>query len=152
MSADSPASTQKHLIHPNSLANLRPVPWKPGQSGNPGGNYRHTPKVSNAYARLLAMSPEQIESFVPSNGAEEIALARYKQAKTKRGLKDAIEVTDRTEGKAAATIRIESDESERLIIRLQERFLARTGIELSRSDAIARLTDLDPSFAGQLTE
>lgn len=37
-SGESQGSTQPtRKIHPNSLANLRPKPWKKGQSGNPGG-------------------------------------------------------------------------------------------------------------------
>ena len=37
MSKGNGSSTAKHKPgkHPNSLANLRPIPWKPGQSGNP---------------------------------------------------------------------------------------------------------------------
>jgi hypothetical protein len=33
-------------VHPNSLANLRPQPWQPGESGNPEGR-----KTAGAYIR-----------------------------------------------------------------------------------------------------
>ncbi len=30
--------TAKRKMHPNSLANLKPILWKPGESGNPKGS------------------------------------------------------------------------------------------------------------------
>ena len=135
--------------------NLRPA-WQPGVSPNPGGRPKGTPQISVCYARLLALSAEDLDAFVPSNVAESIALARVRDAQQRDGnatigLKNAAEITDRTEGKAPQRIEHSSNlESERMIIRLQERFLARTGIELTRADAIARLIELEPALAGQL--
>ena len=158
MSADAGEIGQKHRMHPNSLMNLRPA-WEPGKgSPNPGGYPKGTPKVSVAYARLLALPAAELATYEPATVAEAIALKQIRAAtedKTPafRALPSAIEITDRTEGKAQQRIEHTSGlESERMIIRLQERFLARTGIELSRADAVARLVDLDPTLAGQLHE
>ena len=127
--------------------------WQPGQSGNPGGMPKGTPKVSVAYQKLLALSAAELATFEPATVAESIALARIKAAQTIKGLPDTAEITDRTEGKAPQTIQVTSNvESERIIIRVQERFLARTGIELSRSDAIERLREIDPQLAAQLSD
>lgn len=151
MSADSGEITQGHRINPNSLLNLRP--FQPGVSGNPGGMPKGTPRISDAYRRLIAMSSAELAEFKPANGAEEIALARFNKAKTDRGLPDTAEITDRLEGKAPQRFEHSNvDERERIIIRLQERFLARTGVELSRSEAVARLAELDPTLAAQLTD
>lgn len=117
-------------------------------TGNPGGNYRGTPKVSNAYARLLAMTPAELESFQPANVAESIALSRIQAAQGEDKPYNTAEITDRTEGKAKQVLEVNTGlEHERMIIRLQERFLARTGIELSRDEAVARLAEIDPTFA-----
>lgn len=39
--------------HPNSLANLRPRPWQPGQSGNPAGRARSGAYISEWLNALL---------------------------------------------------------------------------------------------------
>ncbi len=41
--------------HPNSLANLRPRPWQPGQSGNPAGRARSGAYISECLNALLIM-------------------------------------------------------------------------------------------------
>ena len=152
MSADESHLGQKHRnINPNSLMNLRP-PWEPGKSPNPGGLPKGTPKVSVAYAKLLALSAEDLETFKPATVAESIALARVREAQSekRRGLANTAEITDRTEGKAKQTLELNNSlEHERIIIRLQERFLARTGVELPREEAIARLAEIDPAIAAQ---
>lgn len=52
--SDRPKRTQRH---PNSLKNLRP--WKPGQSGNPGGQPKHD--VAREIARaIFTNNPEAI--------------------------------------------------------------------------------------------
>ena len=82
--------------------------FKPGQSGNPGGNYKNTPKISNAYNRLLAMPPDEFKKFKPSNMAEEIAFRQMRAAsKVDCSLPAAREITDRTEGKARQNMVIE---------------------------------------------
>ena len=148
MSADN-TQNQSSKYPLERIAGLRP--FQPGQSGNPGGMPRGTPKVSVAYARLLALTPAELEAFEPSNVAEQLALARIRAAEGEDKPYNTAEITDRTEGKAPQRIEHANvSDSERMIIRLQERFLARTGIELSREDAIARLADLEPTLAAQL--
>lgn len=93
--------TQKQRINPNSLQNLKS--FKPGVSGNPGGNYKHTPKLSNAFAKLLAMSPEDFELYEPANIAEELAydqIATARDSKPLEALAIVKEISDRVEGKA----------------------------------------------------
>lgn len=98
---------QKHRMNPNSLANLKPA-WQPGQSGNPGGNYKNTPKISNAYNRLLALAPEELKTFKAANVAEEIALKLVRAAvRNANSLPAVREITDRTEGKAKQNMVIE---------------------------------------------
>lgn len=130
------------------------IPFKPGQSGNPGGNYKRTPKVSNAYARLLAMSAEELEVFKPSNGAEIIAFEQFKnaqKAEPKDQLGAAKEITDRTEGRAPQRIVVDNtSELEKLIIRVQERILAQTGIEISRERALELVGSYRPELVEDL--
>lgn len=98
---------QKHRMNPNSLANLKPA-WQPGQSGNPGGNYKNTPKISNAYNRLLALTLDELRAFKAANVAEEIALKLVRAAvKDSTSLQAVKEITDRTEGKAKQNMVIE---------------------------------------------
>ena len=82
--------------------------FQPGQSGNPGGNYKHTPKFNNAFERLLALSPEERRAFPPQNGVEELALAQINRAIAAEKERDRITATekviDRVEGKAPQTI------------------------------------------------
>jgi len=147
----SAKNTQKQSKYPpNRIAGL--VPFKPGQSGNPGGLPQGTPKVSVAYQKLLALSAEQLANFKPATVAEAIAYRQIGSAVFgAQALPSAIEITDRTEGKAPQTIKHEDvSEIERLLIRVQERFLAQTGVELSREEAIERLCAVKPELAGQL--
>ena len=151
--ADVEIVSQKHRIHPNSLMNLRR--FEPGQSGNPGGYPKGTPKVSVAYAKLLALTPEEIDSYQPVNVAEQIALRQIKDAqgltKKSRPLPAAQEITDRTEGKAKQVIETQDiSEIERLIIRVQERALAQVGLELSRDQAIEQIVAYKPELAGHI--
>ena len=89
--------------NPRSLQNLRP--FQPGQSGNPGGLPKGTPKVSVAYMHLLKLSPEEFQAFKPKTTAEAIA---YRQIYTAIYGYDALpaakEICDRTEGKARQAI------------------------------------------------
>lgn len=124
------------------------------KSGNPGGLPKGTPKISNAYARLLALSPEEIETFQPSNVAEELALGQIraaragKPAETLRAIK---EVTDRTEGKARQPLDLKNtSDLDQLIIRVQERIGAITGREVTRDEAIERIVAYRPELARAL--
>lgn len=59
-------------IHPNSLANLRPIPFKSGAEwrGNPGGNRKNTPHADAAYARLGSLSLDKLRAYEPANAVE----------------------------------------------------------------------------------
>lgn len=82
--------------------------FKPGQSGNPGGLPKGTSKVSIALMKLL--KTESGEEFKPKTRAEAVALALLTKALT--GDVQAIkEISDRTEGKAPATINVNRDEA-----------------------------------------
>lgn len=105
MSADSSEEQKKNGRggHPNSIAagtrNL--IPYKPGQSGNPGGVRRGTVFISEAYKRLLKLDEAELAAYRPKNAGE--AMARRQVIAGIYGL-DALpaikEITDRTEGKA----------------------------------------------------
>src|SRR5437764_7730548 len=89
--------------NPNSLAagtaNL--IPYKAGQSGNPGGRQCGIPRLSNCYERLLRMSVEELQQFRPANAAEAMALRQVVAAiYGVDGLPAVKEITDRTEGRA----------------------------------------------------
>ena len=125
--------------------------YQPGQSGNPGGNHRRTPKVSHAYARLLAMTAAELEAFVPANGAEILAWEQFKSAMLgapKDSLAAAKEITDRVEGKAKAVIETTKagDELELLVGRIQERVRAATGQEMTRAEVIERIRAFRPEM------
>ena len=124
--------------------------FQPGQSGNPGGNHRKTPKVSHAYARLLAMTPEEIHAFVPSNGAEMIAWEQFKSAMLgapKDSLGAAYEITDRTEGKAKAVVEVsKGGELEVLISRIQDRARSQLGYEATREEVIEQVRAYRPEL------
>lgn len=137
-----------HRVKPESLANLKR--FAPGQSGNPGGNYKRSPKLSNAYARLLALSPAQRKKFKPANIAEELALDMLEIARSgtdQNKLAVVREITDRTEGRAPQRVVVDNTtELERLIIRVQERVFAQTGVEITRSEAIGLITTYRPEL------
>ena len=55
--AKRPVRTGKRTAHPKSLANLKP--WKPGQSGNPGGRPKQDDAAIIARA-VFENNPEAI--------------------------------------------------------------------------------------------
>lgn len=67
------------------------VPWKPGQSGNPGGRPKRKP-ISDAYTAIL-----EAKNTDGVTGAQMIALAMFKQA-LKGNVQAVKEITDRVEG------------------------------------------------------
>jgi hypothetical protein len=97
------------------------------------------------------MTPKELEDFEPSNGAEIIAWGQFNTArygKPSASLGAAREVTDRTEGKARQTVRVDNtSDLEKLVIRVQERALAQLGLEVSREEAIARIVAYRPELA-----
>ena len=78
-----------------SSANL--IPWKPGQSGNPGGRPKRKP-ITEAYERLIG-NPE---------AAQEVAEALFDMIKSrgKNAVAAAKEVTDRLEGGVASSLAV----------------------------------------------
>ena len=100
------------------------------------------------------MNPEEIRAFEPTNGAGELALARYKEARDGHSkhpllpLQAAKEITDRTEGKARAIIETKSgsDELERLIGRIQERARVQLGLELTRDEVLEQIRAYRPEL------
>jgi hypothetical protein len=53
---------------------------------------------------LIRIPKEELESFTPETAAQEIALARIKEARKSGGLHDAKEIANRTEGQAPQAI------------------------------------------------
>jgi hypothetical protein len=133
MSSDS--SSQHHRksgsgTNPASragVANL--IPYKAGQSGNPGGRPRGIPRLSNCYERLLQMSVEELQQFRPANAAEAMALRQVVAAiYGVDGLPAVKEITDRTEGKAIQR-RIDLTEAEAVISAKRDYEIGRRYVE-----------------------
>lgn len=91
-------------------------PFPKGVSGNPGGRPVTKPQ-SEAYRKVLSLSPAEREKFKPTNGYEEIALAQIalaagSAATIRQGVtvpldpdtSAAKEITDRLEGKVAMPV------------------------------------------------
>lgn len=138
-------------MNPNSLRNLRP-PFKPGNVTNPGGAPKGTPRVDVAYKRILAMSAEERSVFVPSNGAEEMALRQFENALSSRPdweLKAAQEITNRTDGPITKKIEktdVTALEAERTKFELAVSALVeRRGC--GRDEAVLVLVAVVPHFA-----
>jgi hypothetical protein len=80
--------------------------FKPGQSGNPGGLPKGTPKVKVALLNLLGLSPDELVKFKPATVAEALALKQVNRALGSGDVqvRDSIlateKIADRTEGKA----------------------------------------------------
>lgn len=70
------------------------------------GTWRKEDSISYQYNKLMRMKPSELATFEPETVAQDIALARIKEAKKVTGLSDAREITDRTEGKAPQYIGI----------------------------------------------
>ncbi len=83
----------------NSPAGVRGRPFPPGESGNPSGRPK-IKRISDAYAAIL-----------DDHGAEALAERVYCDALTAKNPSDRLaaiqEITDRVEGKAVQTTRIE---------------------------------------------
>ena len=70
-----------------------------GNSQSPGG-WKKEESISYQYKKLMRMTPEEFNDFVPNTVAEKVALQRLKNAIKEEGLYETKEITDRTEGKA----------------------------------------------------
>lgn len=120
--------------HPNSLANLEKGRWQPGESGNPGGLVRGTPRISTALAKLLRCA--QGKPYEVVNKADEIAVALYDKAVS--GDVAAISlIFDRVEGKVAQTFNLRAEsQSDQEIARLMMAELIESGKEPERARAL----------------
>ncbi len=59
--------------HPNSLANLRPRPWRPGQSGNPAGRARGGAYISEWLNTLLIVDEHGTPNYSQADLKEIVA-------------------------------------------------------------------------------
>jgi hypothetical protein len=75
------------------------------ENRNPGG-WNKEGSISYQYNRLMRMTSQELDDYVPETVAQEIALNRLKEAK--KSLNDVKEITDRTEGKAPQNIDLTS--------------------------------------------
>ena len=96
-----------------SLANLRPIPWKKGQSGNPKGR----PKMKNICLThiikelALEIPGFTIEDGSPNQANNMLLLVQKLYEKTRKGDLKAIEmVLDRTDGKVLSSLLVQGNE------------------------------------------
>jgi len=73
------------------------------------GRWNKDESISYQYNKLLRMSPEEFNEFIPVTMAQKIALKRLTNAADSDGLNDTREITDRTEGKAPQSIDMTSN-------------------------------------------
>ena len=76
------------------------------------GRWRKEDSVTYQYRRMLAMTDDELETFIPETQAQKIAKVRVMRAvrDDDSSLAETKEITDRTEGKARQDIGIETDE------------------------------------------
>lgn len=68
------------------------------------GRWNKDDSISYQYNKLLRMSPEELDDFMPETNAQAIAKKRILAAVGDNGLLDTKEITDRVEGKAPQSI------------------------------------------------
>lgn len=101
------------------MATTKQVKHIPNPSGKGGfgerpedrndGRWNKEDSISYQYNKLMRMSVDEFNKFVPKTIAQDIAIARIRAARDARlGLNDAKEITDRTEGKAPQAIDVTS--------------------------------------------
>jgi len=83
------------------------------------GRWRKEDSVTYQYRRMLAMTDDELDAFIPETQAQKIAKMRIMRAvrDDDKSLAETKEITDRTEGKARQNIGIETDEKAVPIIR-----------------------------------
>jgi hypothetical protein len=83
------------------------------------GRWRKEDSVTYQYRRMLAMTDDELEAFIPETQAQKIAKMRIMRAvrDDDSSLAETKEITDRTEGKARQNIGIETGEKAVPIIR-----------------------------------
>jgi hypothetical protein len=68
------------------------------------GRWNKDESISYQYNKLLRMTPEELDDFIPQTNAQAIAKTRIIAARGDNGLMDTKEITDRVEGKAPQSI------------------------------------------------
>lgn len=68
------------------------------------GRWNKDDSISYQYNKLLRMSPEELDEYIPGTNAQAIAKTRILSARGEAGLLDTKEITDRVEGKAPQSI------------------------------------------------
>jgi hypothetical protein len=111
--------------------------FRPGQSGNPGGLPKGTPKVSIALMKLLA--EDASNEFAPKSKAERGDVAAIR------------ELSDRTEGKSPATLNVNRNDAKgenyrRIVDKIVEKYGA------PREQVIRDLIEKEPEAAPYFDE
>ena len=91
-------------------------PFVKGQSGNPSGKPKTKP-ITDAYAKILAMTRTELASWKPRTAAEKLAWAMITKAwseKDRLSVAAAKEVTDRMEGTVTQKVQVGRLEFENL--------------------------------------
>ena len=99
---------KKRVMHPNSLANLRPASWKPGESGNKQG-YSLKSRLDDAMGKPLIKPSENAS-------AGEVLVYSTLEGAILREPTPLREVWDRTEGKVPEKHAILQDVTIRFIV------------------------------------
>ena len=112
--------------HPNSLANLRPQPWKPGQSGNPGGRPKGVVYPVEYLKSMGGMTQEELKAVrddpaqpINRRAAAEMALQSVDAEATRKDRREAFsEIADRTTGRAHQhqTLSVDTTPNPQLVI------------------------------------
>ena len=89
----------KRKMHPNSLANLKPILWKPGESGNPKG--------SSLTQRLQDAMEKPPDKPTKESTVAELIINSTIVGALKREPTPFREVWDRTEGKVPDKVNID---------------------------------------------
>ena len=120
----------------NGTANLIPIPWKPGQSGNPAGKPKGAQRISTILTKMLqeqtpdlVIDTEFVREFARSRKGKTITNA---DATACRILYEGIvngkewalkEIADRTEGKAVQAIEVKDVTADSVADRIIERLI-----------------------------
>jgi hypothetical protein len=127
------------------------MPYKRGQSGNPGGRPKGTPSIEHAICRLLALSPDDLKAFEPQNQAEVIALQRIKDAGATLNpvaIKATEIILNRIDGpvekrhvieEASASVIAKAVEAFGFYSQLNDKYQAKYGISLSRDEILTNI-------------
>lgn len=129
--SEQPAAESTAKVRPGHL-------WKPGQSGNPGGLPKGTPRISTSLMKLLRTKPEEV--YEPQNKADQIALSLYDSA-LKGDTWATREILDRCEGKVSQTLQLSATQlpTHEIAERLIRAFMAAGVDESQARNAVLQL-------------